>query len=772
MSSNDLTNIVKKMLEGAPATFLDVDMTWNLPNELIISNQMLILMMSKICSIPILPNTDVIYNSLNVTPDSAIQDLNAQFNTLQLLSQKYCVQQFTLGTITHQLFDDMIDNSIEISNGEINNFMNIIGTPKFETQTGGSNSVLTIVNFLFILLLLVSTNTADIVVFDKETADKTQITQYLNLNIIEKDFAKSKPVNMELALKAYDDSKKAQRESLLGLITSLVKKIPTFSEKIQEYISKFNKRSINISDSFEKACTTLMIKSYENHVFKNWNDVDDIYETKRKLKELNEIVHVANEEMMEGVAGKMTNILTTATTSLMSGDFVAPASLLVDYGIDLWDKLKIIKATDKQIEDVLKEEKNGSTALTGQEKMRVHEGLFEEAKFYCSFSFNLQVHYENDVLNVEGDKVDYMWMVNLIKSLQENIDMQTARITSDVTMDEKTKEVSLNLLESLEQRFDVLKTIIQTLSGVVNYGTYASLTKKIRHPTDETLDSVISYFDEQLSYLNNLLDNLQKQFPKQEEIIQQNFELTEEKNRLRQLENEVTRFADMANNLQKEFESERIMMNMDATLKYFKTSARSYIDFGVKTVGLASEGVEKMSSSILKLLMSPPLGMAKSLGDVLLDLLMHLLLTPGGLVLAGTGMLVLFVFFKGPLFSFIHGGKRFIYFVINGVIFVYQAIKTTFGYVLRPVATFVLPQDVTPQQGMIQQENNNALALMDQVREEGEASNPNGGRKYKKRQPKKTKKKQTNKKKTKRNKRQKHKHTKRKSNKKTKGKHN
>jgi hypothetical protein len=779
MSSNDLTNIVKKMLEDTPATFLDVDMTWNLPNELMISNQLLILMMAKIASIPIISNTDKIYTSLNSAPVSSIEEINKQFNLLQIIAQKYCVQQFTLGQLTHNLFDDIINNSIELSNDKIvESFMNIIGTPKFENQKGGNKSLLSLVNFLLILFVIINTNSADMIVYKSNIDDKKQITEYLELDkntFIEKDFVKSRPVKIEYALRKYDEKIEMQQKTLSGSIMALFKKIVTSDEKMQEYITNFNKRSINISDSFEKACTTLMIESYDQHIFKNWNNMDSASDTTRKIKELNEIVHAANEDMVEGIPGKMANVLMTTATSLMSGDFIAPASLLVDYGFDAVSKLKTIKDTNKEIKQVLKEkEETGLVSqLTGEEKVLLHEGLFEDARYSCSSSFNLQIHYEDGMLSLEGDKVDYKWMMILINSLQENIDMRNATIVADNTIDEKSKEISFNLLKSLQERFNVLKEVIRSLSYIINYGVYGSLTKKIRHPSEESLDMIKVYFDEQLNYLNSLLDNLQKLFPEEEKKISRNLKLVEEKKRLQEAENELTIAADTLNNLQRSFEAQRISLYLDSIWVYFNSTTSSYIDFGIKTLGLASEKAEIIASSATELVMSGPLGVIKGFGDKLSDLLVHLLTTTGGLVLAGTGMLALFVLFTGPVFTFIYAGKKFIYFVVNGVIFVYEVIKTTLGYGLKPVATFVLTGDKDKEQQIIYTEEGEKVENVENYnkflagREEGEIYNPTtkyGGEKKKKRQ---TKKKQTNKK-TKKNKRNKKKHTKRKNNKKTK----
>lgn len=776
MSTNDFKNIIKNMLEGVPATFLDVDMTWNLPNELIISNQLLLLTMAKISSIPILPNTDKIYNDLKSTPVKEIQDLNEQLNTLQILAQKYCVQQFTLGSLTHQLFDDVINNALEISDSkDINDFMNFVSINKFDNiQTGGNSRNSILINYLFVLILLLTSAGGDEIIFDKSIAEKTQATQIVEFDkdmFIEKDVSRSKPINMELSLRAYDKSKEKQKETLIGKITSLIKQIPTGDEKMEEYVINFNQRSMNFSDSCEKTCVELMTKSYENHIFKNWNDIDTIEITKRKLKELNEVVHKTNAEMLEGIPGKMTNVLTTAATSLMTGDIVAPTSLIVDYGVDLWEKLKTIKQSNKQIKEVLKEteQKQESTALTAQEKLYIHEELFGEAKFYCSFSFNLQLQYQNNILNVEGDKVDYMWMVKLVQSLQENIEIRNASIAANVNMDDKNKEISYQLLESLQQRFDILKTLIQSLSVIVSYGVYESLNKKIKYPTEETLNNISLYFDEQLKFLNQLLDNLNKQFPKREQMLQQKRELIEEQIRLQNMENELTNFTNIASNLQKQFEANQLYTNLMESAKAFITTYTGYLDFGLKTMDFASESFERLASSSTEFIMSGPLGIVKGVGSSFSDLLVHLLTTPGGLALAGTGMLVLFVVLKGPIFIFIHGGKKFVYFVYNGVVFVFQVIGTSFGYALKSIATFVVKKDsaVYTEEGELVTDVENYKRFLS-GREEGEIYNPENTYRGGRRKRKTKKNKRNMKKKSQKNKKQKTKLTKRKKYNKTK----
>lgn len=771
MATNDFKELIKKLTTGIPATFLkDLDMTWNMPNLQLNSNNMLVVSLAKTTTLPIMPNVDDVFSALGASPIPEINDINRQFNLLHVLVQKYCVQQFTLGSLTHQIMDNMIDGFDEITdNDAIDTFMNYVQNV-VPIQKGGSSAPITILNCIFVMILLLSTvsteSLVDLSILNVNQENSVSVGA-LQLDddafkkaVVDRNFSRSTPVNIGLALNVYDRQIEKQKETILGKLMSLISNIPGANDKLTEYISDFNERSRVFSSDCEKQCVDLMIKSYENKLFENLRQVDDIAETEEKIRDLNDIQQRISSSAPREIFNAAMAAASSSVASVLTQDYGTPAALWLNLPYTVYDKLATVSSVEKEKVDTLQSAKKLS--LTAEEKSMYNNKLFSFSKFYCQNSYHLKLQYQNNHIHVLGDKIDYLWIVKLIDTLRKNIDLQDAAIEASTTMSAEQKKVSAQILQNISDRFDVLRTIVDTLSNlIVNYGVYSSLTKEVSEPSPRTLDNIETYFDEQLKYLNNLLDRLYETQCKdsadercleiKRKQLEEQKQIQQKKLYVQKIQNELATLEASAENQQREFDANLTKTYIQSMWTASQTQLQSYVDVGISALIMGQTTIKSVTREATKVVASPLAGVLEGAFGSILELVGSyarlLLTTPGGLSLLSMLALIASITGGGWLFlTFKWLGRKIVAVCVGPFVFLYEVLKTGSGYILRRLTTFVVASEV--RSSAIEDENYNRFLAQ---QEEGEEYNPDktyGGKMKKKRITRKHKKaKKTHKKK-------------------------
>lgn len=759
MADSNFKEVIKKITSGTPVTFLkDLDMTWNMPNLLLNSNNMLIASLAKTTTIPIIPNTEEIYNSMNMPPVNKIENINSQLNLLHILVQKYCVQQFTLGSLAHEILDNMIDSAYEIENiREINSFMDFIGNVVPDVQKGGSLNPIYILNCILIMILLLSTTSSASQVEPLHDLSIVKQTNIINMGtleldgdafkkaILDRDFSRSNSVNLGMALTVYDKQLQREKQTIMGKLMSLISSIPTANERLNEYIDTFNERSRVFSNDCEKQCLDIMIKSYENKVFENLKDIDDVATTEEKLRDLNDIQQKITANAPREILGAAFEAASTSVASVLTQDYGTPIALWLNLPYTVYDKLSSVSSIQKEKKDTLNSVKK--MQLTAEQKLEMNDKLFGFSKFYCQNSFNLKIQNLDNNITVIGDKIDYIWIVKLIDTLKKNIDLQDAQIEANPLLSEEQKRVTSQILQNIYERFNVLRTIVDTMSNmIVNYGTYSSLTKEVVSPTTKSLDNIQTYFDDQLKYLNTLLDKLYEKkcsIPGEEldirciEIERKRLEeKTETQKRqiyIQKIQNELTLLENVAVNEQRQFDANLTKTNIEAAWIFYKTQMQSYIDFGINALVMSQTSIKGITREATKVVASPIAGILEGALGSLLDVagtyVRLLLTTPGGLSLFAILILISGVTGGGFLFiTFKWLGKKMVAICVGPFMFLYEVLKTRSGYIMRPVTSFVIDQEkqiepIKDERGIIVTDMDNYNRFLQQ-QEEGEEYNP------------------------------------------------
>lgn len=769
MATNDFKELIKKLTTGTPATFLkDVDMTWNMPNLQLDSNNMIFVSLAKTTTLPIIPNINDVFNALEANSIPEIEAINSEFNLLHVLVQKYCVQQFTLGSLTHQIMDRMIDSFDELTdNNAINAFMNFVHNVE-PIQKGGSTSPMTILNCIFVMILLLATvSTGSTISQELSLMQQENIVNLGTLQldddafkkaVVDRNFSRSTPVNVGVALNVYDRQIEKQKETILGKLMSFISIIPGANDRLTEYISDFNERSRVFSSDCEKQCVDLMIKSYENKLFENLRQIDDIAETEEKIRDLNDIQQRITSTAPREIFDAAMAAASSSVASVLTQDYGTPAALWLNLPYTVYDKLSTVTSVEKEKTNMLQSVKK--LALTPEEKRNYNNKLFSFSKFYCQNSFHLKLQQKDNQISVIGDKVDYLWIVNLIDTLRKNIDLQDAAIDASTTMSEQQKKASAQILQNISDRFDVLRTIVDSLSNlIVNYGVYSSLTKEVSEPSPRTLDNIETYFDEQLKYLNDMLDRLyEKQCVSESDTrcleikkkqLEEQKKLHEKKQYVQQIQNELTTLETMAEKQQREFDANITKTYIKSVWTFYETQIQSYVDVGIHALIMGQTTLKSVTREATKVVASPFAGVLEGAFGSILELIgsyaRMLLTTPGGLSLLSMLILIASITGGGSVFlTFKWMGKKMVAVCVGPFVFLYELLKTGYGYIMRPVATFVVDRkEGTQEMSLVPAVDSDNYNRFLQQQEEGEEYNPDktyGGKMRKKRRTRKHKK--------------------------------
>lgn len=182
---NNFKKFVDSLKGNSTSTHLDLDATWDIPNLLLNSNELLLIVLTKTTMIPFIEDYTKINNDLDLTEEqaSSIQESNEMLLTLHNLIQKYCIQQFVLGSIMKREMDNIILSCPEIEDVQsIDDLMNYIANFKeIQSQNGGLNittSFLTLIGKLILFTFLITSLTkseSDFITFKKISDNKNQL---------------------------------------------------------------------------------------------------------------------------------------------------------------------------------------------------------------------------------------------------------------------------------------------------------------------------------------------------------------------------------------------------------------------------------------------------------------------------------------------------------------------------------------------------------------------------------------------------------------------
>ena len=462
--------------------------------------------------------------------------------------------------------------------------------------------------------------------YNVDTILNTSIDDFME-SLSTRSFTTSSPLDIyNTILMRYEE--RAKINKYVQYIVSLF--IPSVVDELQLFLDDFNIHSLQLLDEYESECKHLMDEIYDADIFLDWRSVDDIETTKQKIADTK--AHSTSLKKKRGDIIKKTVVAATmAATAPLTGDIISPYIYVVDVGSDLWN---LLSSVDKQLEttDVVLTTSTSKKhrILSKEEKNKLNEQLYSFSKIYCTNAFNLQIMIVDNQLFVEGDKIEYMWMIDLIKVIDSNIDMQIIYIGKSIDVDEKIKENSMKSLLSTKQRFSVLKTIMQNIYDIVSFATKSNLSKKIRNPTYQSFDLIKEYFNKKLDELSGLLIHLKQPFPQKEAQLQKTKDHLINLYGLQKIEQELTRIETTMENQQNTFESELQVENMESYWKMKTILYRGYFNFVSNHTELIGNNMGEIIHKFVVMIGKGPLGLVKGVGYLGQELVWYMISGPGG----------------------------------------------------------------------------------------------------------------------------------------------
>jgi hypothetical protein len=730
---NNFKQFVNSLKGNSTSTHLDLDATWNIPNLLLNSNELLLIILTKTTMIPFIQDYTTISNDLGLTQaqSSSIQETNALLLVLHKMIQKYCIQQFAIGSMMKSEMDNIILSAPEIEDIQsIDDMINYMENFKKtqQTQTGGMNitgKFLTLIGKLILFTFLITPISLSEVISSEKTSDN-QIQLVLNgKNLIqpynpqivdisledfsqslqEKTFIKSRrSSSVNNMIVKYDDDIEKHKTRLLNQFLSVFSAPQSGIDVLKDIIDKFNSGLSDFSQGAEGICLELMDKANDKGVFGHFMDFDTMDKTNQKIEDIEIAVNKYNSEItQQTITSSVATFATSVGTFALTGDYTEAmnqaAPYILSLGSSLIDSLTNTQNIEKEQKEFLSEKQISlSPELTPTQKIELENKIYHFSKVYCSYGYNLQLQLNGTDIDVIGDKIEYNWILNVIALLENNIDLKITKSSLNKVLN----KFELNALVSLKQRVQILKAITNKLYHIVNFSMQSQISKLNIQPTADSLEKIDVYFNNQLQDLLNMLESVKKQFPKREEDLKQESLLVEAEKKLNETadalklqETEANIASQQRQNAIVQLVSEMKAQNVSASWIASETIYKSYINLAVNATGFMGESLGNIVEAVGEAGLNVPLGAVKSILDFINKILWLLVTHPAGWVLLGSGLMV-FTFWFGGIIGVIRifkkSGELFVTITYGSIMFVYKLIKTPFGWIYRKQDVIVVPQ--------------------------------------------------------------------------------
>ena len=506
-------------------------------------------------------------------------------------------------------------------------------------------------------------------------------------------------IDINKVITKYDAKQQQELSSSFGQVVSIFKNMPNGMELLNGQIDKLNSEFKQFSSEAENSCLDLMVKSHTNGIFKEWTSIDTIEETKEKLSDIDKNINEQHEATSRGVTETAIGAVATSLSAPITGDIATPVLLFSNLGTDFF---KLISNTNALMEEKTKimEEKKSiigqqeekGTKMTVMEKMEFENKIYEFSKIYCSLGFNLQVVTSDSSLTIEGDNVPYISMINLLETLNDNLSIKITELSVG-TVNEDT-EIVIKSLISLKQRLDVLKQITEHLSSVVNFSGKIHIDKINRYATADSIDDLNKYFKSQLETLQNMLVNLNKQFPQREQKLIETGKLIEKDAELKIIEQDLEDMKQNASAIIRQRDAERSVREKLDWWYAVETYSQGWSEIGLGAVNVAKYNIGKYTEAIGDVAGEVPKQIVKSVLNTTNEIMNEIINSPSTwwLILIGLTTLELtFGSVSGTIRTFKKGGEMFIAIVVGGICFVYKLIKTPFGFIWKQIGATYIP---------------------------------------------------------------------------------
>ena len=739
MNSNSLSDVDKILNElrqsGTASHIENIDFTWNINNQLIVTREMLTILLAKTSCMPLVPNfTDPnIVKKLGITSEQAsmIEKFNSELVYIHGLLQKSIITDYVSSSISKEMIDRTIDSLPQTDMSNLLEFIeNYNNTKSDGIQTGGQINVF-VKGIIFLLFLICINSTSDVNLALVDPSKKTYssgIAKYspdeFTNELVTQSRISSGPIQSSGIVAAYDREIDKELKTVYGKLKQFLQlaERKKGSEILQEYAIDFNKRSSYFSKQVEDNCLDLMVKCKDNGVFNEFTDMDTIEQTEKKITELSNETDKQINNITEDSMKDLTGLAITAATATLSGDPITTGLTMGAFvsrlGVNFYEYLSVTNALVKEKQRITDEQKSviqqaeSLMPISKEDKIEFEQKIYEFSRIYCSLGYNLKIVTTDDTIRIDGDKVPYISMINLITTLHDNLQLQITQLATSSNKNSEDARLMIASLISIQQRLGILKKITEMLTYVVNRSAKIQIMKTNDYPNPDSIEEVKSFFDSQLAQLENLLSRLNTSFPEREQKIEENIKLLEDEKMLAEkgidikvLQQDIQDIKQNETSIIMQRKTQRLIRSGENIFNAAGSILQSWSNMGLNMTEGVTENLSKYTLALSNLAGAGPLAIIDGILKFLNKALYKLMTNPSFFVLLACGLLFLeFTIggITGKIKIFYNASKQIIVTVVFGpFVLVYKLFKTPFGYAWKQLSTLYVTKNqrtITPQE--------------------------------------------------------------------------
>lgn len=696
--SDGLKNLLSELKGDSESMHFDgLDVfTLGFQNYLVETKQLLIEVLAKEMMIPFIED----YTKANVmkvfgltnAEASSIQKTNVSLLNIHKMLQSYIIETYTIFSMLKKDMDELVLSSVPEypvpqTMEDLFRYIQNYKEAKKE-QSGGVNFRMLLLSILVKLILfsIVTGNTitsTEIVVPETRTVSELSLSKFdlprvgsqvqTAIERIENsEYKMGRSANVSTIISEYD--------SALGMFFGFFDNRESGLAFFNRIVAEFNRNVSEISQECILKCSRIVEEAASLDIYKDYNEnFDSVAETKDKLIKLEEESKKKTQEMINaGLVGVGATVATAATGDLYSAATYAYSALKSFGESGSTEQVAKQKALVLGKEDMTK-------TLTPSAKLVREDELQQISSLFCNYGFNLELVVTGTTITAYGDKIEYNSILGLIIMLERNIDLKIR--TANISQTEQ------QTIDSLKERLQVLKAIVEKMREFVNFAFYARVSKLQTRPTPTSLNELQVYLNTQLRFLQDLSKNLEETFPiSKEHILQKNLYQVAEATlqtteaELKRIEAEELRKAQQTTNdverIIAQTKAETLNSNTAATTTVLEASINSYVAPIVTT----GEGMGNLTNAFGFSAMKIPLGLFEGATSATTNsfsrILYSLFTSPGGLaiVMATLFMLAISVGITcSTVYLFRDGSKVFLCIVNAPFVIVYRIIETSAG---------------------------------------------------------------------------------------------
>ena len=293
-----------------------------------------------------------------------------------------------------------------------------------------------------------------------------------------------------------------------------------FHSILKKIVNNFNYNVMYISKQYEYICLDLMKEIYNKNllVLNTEYLIDNNYNKNDNNNDNDNSKNLFLQSIVNIIASGTKSIFFPNSNSFAETFFLT-TELLTEYTFHIFNN-------------------NNKNSL---QKRELNNKLYTLSNIYCLNTF--YIHIDTDETNsiiIYGDDIDYSWMIYLLQTLETNI-QEVLDYKIKYRYKKQYKKLNSDELISLYERLSKLRNIVQELQIIIHYSFDKMYFKIIDLKlSKETIKYVKEYLDEIIIKMNNMLIDLQKFFPIQENEKRKMIELIKQKYVLYELDYNIT----------------------------------------------------------------------------------------------------------------------------------------------------------------------------------------------------------------------------------------